>query len=93
MPRGAAGHQAGRQRRLGTPCRVRLDIYLVGYGGRKGGSEEEERAEREREIGEEAVNLGLNGCGTWWLRNLSQQLPFQERDGKDRESSDWTWQK
>ena len=45
--------QWARDRQIDTPCRVRLDIYLVGYG-REGGKGEKQRVghreiERQRE--------------------------------------------
>ena len=43
-----------RDRQIGTPCRVRLDIYLVGYGSMEGKAEKrEEEGEgggKEREL-------------------------------------------
>ena len=34
---------------IGMPCRVRLDIYLVGYGREGGEGEEQRETDRERE--------------------------------------------
>ncbi|XP_057617271.1 nuclear autoantigen Sp-100-like [Chionomys nivalis] len=61
-----------------TPCRVTLDIYLVGYGGekerRKGRREKNREAERERETG---------GKGRSGEKGARQKLPLQEREGKE----------
>ena len=45
----AGSHVEGeKQRWIGMPCRVKLDIYLVGYGreGEKGEEQREREAER-----------------------------------------------
>ena len=58
-----------REIQIGTPCKVRLNIYLVGYGeGRGKGRREKEQRQGERENqrrGEEEPR---------------QQLPLWERD-------------
>ena len=74
---------------IGMPCRVRLDIYLVGYGreGEKGksrerGSEKERETERERqrethrERDRQTDRRGKGRCGE------RQKLPLQEGDRK-----------
>ena len=42
-------HMQARDRWIGMPCRVRLNIYLVSYGGERGeGEKSRERREREK---------------------------------------------
>lgn len=65
-----------RDRQIGTSCRVRVDIYLVGYEVKRG-KREKARREKSRESERETKGEG---------DQPRQQLPLKERDGKQRSS-------
>ena len=55
-PRQGATWQV-RDRWIGTPCRVKLDIYLVGYAGERGEEQREKERNGGREVTIEATSL------------------------------------
>ena len=83
----AVSHGAG-ERQMGTPCRVRLNIYSVGYGRAEGEGEKSREREKNRRGEEEKWEEpeAASARGRWKRKRLrlhaERKICLPQRTGK-----------
>ena len=79
------GHET--ESRIGIPCRMRLDIYLVGYGGEREEQRERRRKGRSTGKGETEAASSRERDERWEIKGLRLEaisLPLQT-------GREWAW--